>query len=477
MFYITLDRDKPISIAIQIYSFIREGILNETLQQGEKLPSTRELAKYLNVARNGVIESYEQLIAEGYVYTKNGSGTYVSDGIRFERTAVNHYVKEQRAIKSQTNEDIISFRTGIPDLASIPIKKWGKIYKEITLSVLPLHMDYQSSNGQYELRYQLSNYLRRVRGVNTKPENILITNGAAQAFSLLCQLVSSDGYALVENPLSYGILHTLESNKVRIQAIPIDEFGMMTSELPGVSPQLIFTTPSHQFPIGAILPIKRRIEMIQYARKHNTYIVEDDYDSEFRFDGNPIQSMQSLDPTRVIYVGTFSKTFIPSLRMGYMVLPDDLCAQMEEAKYSADLHSPILEQLSMAKFIENGFFDLHIRKMRKIYLKRRNHLIKCLKESFKDAVTISGAEVGMHLIATFKDIHFDKSLMQKLEDHDLQVIPTSKHYLFDENNMGIKYTYNNSLIFGYGNTNLVSIEVGIKRLHSVLSYLLFEPCT
>lgn len=467
--YITLDRNNQISLSKQIYNFIKESIFSGKLKQGERLPSTRELSKDLNVSRNVVIESYEQLLAEGYTYTKNGSGTYVADGIIFKKTVFNPCVKESKTILKQPNEEVISFRTGVPDLTSIPIKKWGQIYKDITLSVLPSHMDYQDSYGEYELRYQLSHYLYRVRGVNTNPENILITTGAAQAFSLLCQLVSKDEYALVENPLSYGILHTLKSKNVKIQPIPVDEFGMKTSKLPHIAPKLIFTTPSHQFPTGVILPIKRRIEMIEYARKHNIYIVEDDYDSEFRFTGSPIQSMQNLDPTCVIYVGTFSKTLMPSLRMGYVVLPDALCTSMKEAKYTADLHSPTLEQLTMAKFIEDGHFDLHIKKMRNIYLKKRNHLIKCLKENFKDKVSISGADAGMHLVASFKDICFDTVLMKKIEDSYLELTPISKHYIYDENNAHIKHFCDNSLIFGYGNTSLKSIETGINRLHSILS--------
>lgn len=469
MIYINLDRDNYLSLSKQIYNFIRESIFNETLKEGEKLPSTRELAKYHNIARNVVIEGYEQLMAEGYIYAKNGSGTYVAEGISFKRTDINHCVKKSKALIKKTNKDFISFRTGIPELSSIPVKKWGKIYKEITLSISPDYLDYKDSYGEYELRYELSNYLRRVRGVNANPENIIITTGAAQAFSLLCQLVPKDGYALVENPLSRGILYTLNSNNIRIQTVPVDEFGMVTSKLPSTSPKLIFTTPSHQFPTGVILPIKRRIEMIEYARKHNSYIVEDDYDSEFRFDGPPIQSMQNLDPMRVIYVGTFSKTLMPSLRMGYVVLPDSLCASMKEAKYTADLHSPTLEQLTMAKFIDDGLFDLHIKKMRNIYLKKRNHLIKCLKENFKDNVSISGADAGMHLVASFKDIYFDKVLMKKIEDSYLELSPISKHYIYDENNAHIKHFCDNSLIFGYGNTSLESIETGINRLHSILS--------
>lgn len=470
MIYIDIDRHREVSLTRQIYRSLKEDILSGTLQQGEKLPSSRELAKDLNVARNVVIESYDQLIAEGYAYSRSGSGTYVCEAVKLEKQAGTPVVKKEKDRKKQVPE-MISFRTGIPDLNSIPIKKWAQAYREIISTVMPAQLDYQNPFGEYELRYQLSLYLNRVRGVCTTPENILITNGAAQSFSLLCRLVSEDEYALVENPLSYGILHTLESNKVKIRPIEIDEYGMLTAELPTVPPRLIFTTPSHQFPSGVTLPARRRIELVQYARKYHTYIVEDDYDSEFRFDGSPIQSMQQLDPQWVIYVGTFSKTFMPALRMGYMVLPDSLCMNMEEAKFVADLHSPTLDQLTMAKLIESGQFDLHIRKMRKLYCTRRNLLIRCLKEAFEDTVKISGAEAGMHLIAKFENIVFNEKRMQEIEDRGIQISAVTRHWL----PTGSNDQYKHSLIFGYGNTDRKAIEAGVNRLEEILNEHRFPP--
>lgn len=465
MIHINIDRESTISLSKQIYNSLKESVLSGIVQPGEKLPSSRELSQYLNVARNVVIESYEQLIAEGYAYSKNGSGTYICEGAQFKKPET-YSEQKQHDSKKTLNNKTISFRTGIPDLESIPIKKWAQIYKEIALDIKPSQMDYQSSFGDYELRTQLSLYLNRVRGVRTSPENILITNGAAQSFSLICQLVSNDSYALVENPLSYGILHTLQSNHVRVNAIRLDEYGMVTSELPENPPKLIFTTPSHQFPTGVILPVSRRIEMIKYAEKHNAYIVEDDYDSEFRFDGSPIQSMQYLDPERVIYVGTFSKTLMPALRMGYMVLPNPLRKQMEDAKYVADLHSPILEQLTLAKFIETGLFNRHIGKMRRLYLKKRNYLIHSLKTVFGERVAISGAQAGMHFVASFSETCFDSALMQKIENQGIQITAVNKHYL----SIGPSTTpYDQSLIFGYGNTKIEEMETGIKILSSVIN--------
>jgi GntR family transcriptional regulator/MocR family aminotransferase len=325
-------------------------------------------------------------------------------------------------------------------------------------------MDYQNPFGSYKLRSQLSSYLERVRGVCTSPNNILITNGAAQAFSLLCQLVKDYEYALVENPLSYGILHTLESNQVTMKPIRVDEYGMVTSELPKQPPKLIFTTPSHQFPTGVVLPINRRIQMIKYAQKHGTYIVEDDYDSEFRFYGDPIHSMQYLDSEQVIYVGTFSKTLMPALRIGYMVLPNKLLRKIENIKYVADLHSPNFEQIALAKFIEIGLFDRHINKMRRLYLKKRNYLIQCLKKEFGERVTITGAQAGMHFVATFKDVTFDKDFMDKIGEKNIEITAMNKHYILDNSASRI----DNALIFGYGNTKTEQMENGIRLLADII---------
>ncbi len=461
MNFINIDRETRVSLSRQLYLYYKESILNGSLKSNDKLPSTRELARDLKVARNVVLDCYEQLTAEGYIYTKSGSGSYISEGVKFQHNKIS---ADTHVSKNQNNIEKISFRTGIPDLENIPINKWARVYKESILNIEVAQLDYQNSFGNYELRLQLSSYLERVRGVCTSPDNILITNGAAQAFSLLCQLVDSHEYVLVENPLSYGILHTLECNQVTIKPIRVDEFGMVTSELPKLPPKLIFTTPSHQFPIGVVLPISRRIEMIKYAQKHETYIVEDDYDSEFRFDGSPIQSMQYLDPTKVIYVGTFSKTLMPALRIGYMVLPDDLLRKIEDIKYVADLHSPNFEQIALAKFIETGLFDRHINKMRRLYLKRRNVLIQCLENEFGERVTITGAQAGMHFVATFQDVTFDEALLSKISEKNIEITAINKHYIVDHTVCQI----DNTLIFGYGNTKIEQMEMGIRLLANII---------
>lgn len=461
MLHINIDKENKQSLSQQICNAIKSYILQGILKPEEKLPSSRELARYINVSRNTVIESYEQMIAEGYLYSKNGSGTYISDGLEMQRLQISDKGDSQ-IIRKKKCRDVISFRTGIPDLDVIPIGKWAQMYHQICYDVKSSDMDYQDSIGDYGFRVQLSLYLNRARGTSANPDNIIITNGAAQSFNLLCQLIPKDSYALVENPISCGILHTLKSNNVNVQPIELDEHGMITEELPSIPPKLIFTTPSHQFPTGVILPAKRRIELIKYAKYYDTYIVEDDYDSQFRFDGNPIQAMQYLDPERVIYVGTFSKTLMPALRIGYMILPKALFEQVRKAKYMNDIYSPILEQKALAKFIETGAFDHHILTMRKLYLEKRNHLIDCIRHTFGNEVRITGADVGLHFIATFNNIVFTDNLIAELEKSGVEICALSKYCL----NLSSKDK--NSLIFGYGNTKIEDMEKGVKIIYGIL---------
>ncbi|MBC3888964.1 aminotransferase class I/II-fold pyridoxal phosphate-dependent enzyme [Acetobacterium paludosum] len=470
MLHINLNRNQDESLSEQIYQALKEFIFSGDLKADEKLPSTRGLSEFLSVSRNVVMEAYEQLWAEGYLYSKEGSGTYVSDGIFFERKEISSSDEKKEPRDLLYPQKQVSFRTGVPDLNTIPIKKWGQLYKSVTQTLDSASLDYQNSFGMHALRNQLSIYLKRVRGVNSRPENILIVNGAAQAFSLLSRMVGKDEEVLVENPISQGIVYTLSSLGVRMKTIPIDENGIMTAALPEKPPKLIFTTPSHQFPTGVVLSIKRRIELIEYARKHDCLIVEDDYDSEFRFEGNPIQSLQNLDPDRVIYVGTFSKILSPALRMGYLVLPGCLVAEMKNEKYVTDIHSPVLEQLTLAKFIEEGYLTQHIRKMKGIYLKRRNYLEICLKESFGDDVTVTGTRSGMHLVAAFESVLFDAELRKALDEKQIFVTTLGDYFLHDdENPVQAKKAGDHALVLGYGNTNLKAIEEGVTGIAQVVS--------
>ena len=414
--FVSIDKNDDLPITVQLYNIIKDSILQGIIPSNTKVPSTRVLAQELQIARSTVVECYEQLIAEGYLYGKEGSGTYVSDGLVFEVFNPKTHTKEilKDGALYELPKGFISFRPGVPNLNTIPIRQWGRLYRDVTVQVTEDQLDYCSVFGAWALRSTLASYLKRVRGVETLPTNILITSGAAQAFSLLSELVSEDEFIIIEDPASTGMVRTFRSHNIRCKAVPVDEQGLVIELLPKVSSTLILTTPSHQFPMGTVMSIKRRIELINYAKEKQSYIVEDDYDSEFRYEGNSIKSMQNLAPEQVIYVGTFSKTFTPAIRMGYMILPDALIDKMKQYKYASDLHSPVLEQLTMAKFIEEGMMDRHIRRMAKLYGKRRNLLVHKMREAFGDKVIISGDGAGLHFIATFEGLVDNDILKERL---------------------------------------------------------------
>ncbi len=462
--FVSIDKSDDQPIKVQLYKKIKDSILQGIIPSNTKVPSTRALARELQIARSTVVECYEQLSAEGYLYGKEGSGTFVSDGLVFK-------VSNPRTYKEKTIKDkplyelpkgFISFRPGVPDLSTIPIRQWGRLYRDITVQVTTAQLDYCGVFGSWTLRSTLASYLKRVRGVETTPENILITGGAAQAFSLLSKLVNKDEFIIIEEPASTGMLQTFKGHSIRCKTVPIDEQGLVTKLLPKEPPTLILTTPSHQFPMGTIMSIKRRIELINYAKEKQAYVVEDDYDSEFRYEGNPIISMQNLAPEQVIYVGTFSKTFMPAIRMGYMILPDALVDRMKRYKYISDLHSPVLEQLTMAKFIEEGMMDRHIRRKVKRYGKRRNMLVQKMRETFGNKVTISGDGAGLHFIAAFEGIVEKNTLEERLNREKIVINNVSDYYLHQEQSR------KNHFIIGFGNLQDHDIEEGIRRLNKAL---------
>ncbi|MDF2614295.1 MAG: transcriptional regulator with domain and aminotransferase domain [Clostridia bacterium] len=463
--YLKIDRSADQTLSRQIYEGIKTNILTGTLRADEKLPSTRQLAKDLYVSRNIMLEVYDQLLAEGYIHSVKGSGTYVTTDLFLENFMNSPPIIKENimGLRHEPNKAIIDFRTGVPNLSLFPKEKWGALYKYVCENLPAMQLDYHEPRGCYALRYALVHYLRRVRGVSCDPSSVLITTGAAQAFTMITKHFSMQNKeVLAEDPLSHGILDILKQQNMSVHPVSADAFGINTSLLPKqLYPSLIFTTPSHQFPTGSVLPIKRRIDLIRYAREKLCYIVEDDYDSEFRFEGLPIQSMQSLDPERVIYIGTFSKILCPALRLGYMIIPPSLTHAMQNIKYTEDIHSPVLEQLTLAKFIENGYLDTHIRKSKKFYHQKNQLVIHTLKSKFKDKVSITGHTAGIHLAAEFESVNFTPSLLSHLENNGVKVPTVEEHAL-------IKGLHTRELLIGYGSLSDDEIVRGIDILYQTI---------
>lgn len=463
MLWLTIDRTSDVPLIRQVYQEVRRRILNGELQAGQRLPATRELAANLSVSRNVILEAYEQLLAEGYIEGHQGSGTYVAQGAALGLAFESAPLEEPLNPSQLKLNDVVDFRSGVPALEHFPRKLWAQLTKRVCETTSHSQFGYGVPEGCAELRQVLSQYLLRTRGVRCHPDQIIITSGASQAFCLVEKLLlSSGGEVVIEDPITYEIPKILSSSGGRIYPIPVDESGLQTNLIPkDKKPQCVFVTPSHQFPLGSILPIQRRIELIGFAREADCFIVEDDYDSEFRYEGIPISSLQGLDPERVIYVGTFSKTLSPALRLGYLVLPSALTLHCRYLKRFSDLHTSSLEQLTLALMIDEGHLERHIAKMKKLYRKRRNALIASLQNHFSGEVKILGDSTGLHLVAEFVNVEFSDETLRCVEQHQVQIYPVEIHAIE-------KGKHRNRVILGYGNVSPAEIEVGITRLKAAL---------
>ncbi len=464
MLGISVNRDEEITLSKQIYNQLRNLILSGVLKPGEKLASTRDLALNISVSRNVVLEAYDLLLVEGYVVSRPNSGTFVASGAIYDRpeTESNSVcITDPIDFDDTSKKNIIDFRSGLPALDLLPRKKFGQFYQQIIMDISENFFSYDAPEGTLALRKTICHYLIKNRGVQCFPEQMIITSGAVQGMSLISRMFSTQNRPyILEYPLHQKIKELFEISGAKLHFVPVDGHGLRTEDLPkNINPSLIVVTPSHQYPLGGLMPIQRRIELIQYARSSNAYILEDDYDSEFRYEGPPVSSLQGLDPERVIYLGTFSKVLFPALRLGYLILPPALCEHCQKLKLHDDNHSHTFEQLALARFIETGDLERYISKIRKIYRKRRDTLLTSLISFFPD-INISGHSTGLHLIAEFPETVFNQALTEKLRNNRVQVYPVAMH--------ANEQAHLNKLILGYSHLTPEQINEGINRIATTL---------
>ncbi|OUQ85132.1 GntR family transcriptional regulator [Brevibacillus brevis] len=473
MFWITIDREKPIPLIRQIYSELRTKILSGELTAGFKLPSTRKVASELHLSRNVVLEAYEQLLAEGYIESRRGSGYFIASGIYLEQharmTEAGAGLPKVDQHFNEAESKLIDFRSGVPALERFPRNLWGKTVQRVCQEAPLSVFGYNRPEGRTELRSILCRYLYRTRGVQCDPEQIIMTSGATQALTLIANvLLRPDSHVVIEDPITHDIQSIFTRTGARLLPVPTDAYGMDMEQLPSLSahrPRFVFVTPSHQFPLGGTMPIQRRLQLIRYAREADCYIVEDDYDSEFRYETAPISSIQGLASERVIYIGSFSKILSPGLRQGYLVLPKALVASYQQAKWLSDLHAPSIDQLALGVFIEEGHLEKYVNRVKKLYKKRRQCLIDALQLAFGDSIRIWGEAAGLHIVAAFPTIHFTPDVLAALEQAGVRVYPVEEHAI-------VKGNHTDKIILGYGNTNEAQIGEGVERIRAVLTRML-----
>ncbi|RNB84868.1 PLP-dependent aminotransferase family protein [Brevibacillus fluminis] len=448
----------------RVYSLIRDRIFQGGYKEGSPLPSTRDLAKELGVSRALIVEVYEQLMAEGYLEGRQGSGTFVKDigksrpfHIQFVDVSATN---ELSSLVDSDHLNKIDFRPSFPALEHVPLQKWKRasldVYNDAPYSAFGYQEDIA---GCLPLRQSICQHLLKIKGFHCVPSQVIVTSGATQAFSILSKLLLKPNDAVaIEDPTATFIHDIFASTSARIIPVPVDEHGLCVDRLPArEQPKCLFVTPSHQFPFGSILSISRRIQLLDYARTTGSYIIEDDYDSEFRYGGMPIHALRELDSERVIYVGTFSKNMYPSLRLGFIVAPQELVDPIVQLKRMADMQCSTLLQLTLARFMNEGHLERHILRMKRIYGKRRTHLISALTETFGNKVKISGDAAGLHLIATWPGRNAGLLTAIQLEEHNIKVYPAERYTI-------CKDKYNESLIMGFGNVTESQITEGVQTL-------------
>ena len=392
-----LDRDSDQPLRSQLETGLRDAIRDGRLQPGERLPSSREFARELGVSRGLVQECYGQLLSEGYLDSHAGSATRVAARAYPAAAAASG----PAAAAAPAPRLIADFRSGVPDLASFPRGDWVWAMREACREVATAELDYGDPRGSAALREVLAGYLRRVRAAAAGPEDIVVCTGFAQGLNLVLQVLGQLGVGRVafEDP-GYGDDETSTSVRSASQPVrvPVDDLGVDVAALAASGARAVVVTPAHQSPTGVVLAAARRHALVEWASRHEGYIVEDDYDSEFRYDREPVGVLQGIAPDRVFTVGTVSKALAPSIRLGWVLAPPALSGAVAEAKLLSDRGTSGLDQLALAALLRSGRYDRHLRKMRGVYARRRAVLIEAL-ERHAPGVRLTGLAAGFHAVA------------------------------------------------------------------------------
>ncbi|MCC8161508.1 MAG: PLP-dependent aminotransferase family protein [Oscillospiraceae bacterium] len=441
-FIFTADKESKKPLYEQLYSYVANEIRNNNLTENERMPSKKALAKHLGISVNTVETAYSILVEEGYLRSVPRSGFYVC---RIEAPMGGReieYAEEKAPVKKYKTD----FKTNTVDVASFPYATWVKLSKEVLYSN-PEYLNAGDVKGDYELCESIAKYLHEFRGVRCSPAQIVVGAGIEYLTMLLTELFDEKSVFALENPGYRKINAILKNNNRRINYIDVDETGLRTDKLKESDSDIVYVTPSHQFPTGAVMSVGRRTELLSWAEeKDGRYIIEDDYNSEFNFSVKPVPAMQGLAVSdKVIYLSTFSRVLAPSIRIAYMVLPKEILKKFDEhfSAYSSTV--PRFEQHTLDRFISDGYFSRHLSRVKNIYRKRRDRLMEILDGT---DFTITGERAGLHLV--LKTPHA-KEIIKKAEQNDIKLYDMDDYYM-TENKCG------NSVIIGYAGASEEDME-------------------
>lgn len=414
-----------------LYKCIKNDILQGNIRAGEKLPSKRTFAKNLGISVITVENAYEQLIAEGYIYSIPKKGFYVTDLKKEVETEKKTVTKEMVPITGGESGYFADFTSNQTQSELFPFTVWTRMIREVLGENQIQLMTNPPCGGIYPLREAIAKYLKEFRGMTVLPEQIIIGAGTEYLYGLLIQLLGTDKIYAVENPGYRKIAKIYRSWKVACEYIDMDEEGVQIGELQRKRVDILHISPSHHYPTGIVMPVSRRYELLGWAAKSNShYIIEDDYDSELRLGGQPIPTMQSIDVSdRVIYMNTFTKTLASTVRISYMILPPPLLEQFYErlSFYSCSVSN--FEQYTLGKFIEEGFFEKHINRLRNHYHKKRDILLGAIRESrLGNLVHISGEEAGVHFLMEIQTEKEEEEFLTCAQTQGIRLSPLSAHY-------------------------------------------------
>jgi GntR family transcriptional regulator / MocR family aminotransferase len=481
---VSVDRESKIPLHRQIYEGYRTAILRGDLRPGQQLPSSRALATEIGVSRFPILDAYAQLLTEGYFESRTGAGTFVSESLPDQLTSVvnRNSSGNHRAAHIDSKPRPVSRRAALlpefpdtpwrygwgafgvhqPALDQFPFRIWSGLVARHSLSPRAAAIHHIDPLGLEPFREVISNYLRTARGVRCDPQQIMIVSGSQQALEIASRVLLDSGDTVwIEEPGYQLTRAVLMGSGCRLVPLPVDREGMDVAA--GIKrsgkARAAFVTPSHQYPLGVTMSASRRLQLLNWAHSSGGWIIEDDYDSEYRYGSMPIASLQGLDRnSRVIYIGTFSKVLFASLRIGYMVIPADLVERFRTVRFAMDIFPPFLYQEVLTDFITEGHFARHIRRMRLLYSERRTTLAQSIREEFGNEIEIHGAEAGMHMTVTLPEGLQDVKIAERAARDRVWLWPLSPSYVGKKKRQGF--------VLGFGSAPTEQIPQAVRHMRA-----------